>query len=317
MSTFRLQKLSRRCFLAAAGTSAAAAATMSTAPFSSCWGQDAVKKNRFRYALCNEMFGDMPLDKAFAFVAKCGYQGVEIAPFTVGMPKPVSSQRRAEIVQAAKKVNLEIVGLHWLLAKTEGFHLTTADADARKKTSAYFVELGQLCADLGGKIMVLGSPQQRNLAPGMTKEQGMKNAAECLQAAMPALEKLGVVVALEPLAPAETNFMNSAAEGVELMKLVNSTSCRLHLDCKAMSAEPTPIPELIKKYRDVFVHFHANDANRLGPGFGKLDFKPILQTLADIDYPGWVSVEPTLFELVYGRLARESIANLRRCEPKT
>ena len=79
----------------------------------------------------------------------------------------------------------------------------------------------------------------------------MKHAADVLRAALPALEKTDVTIALEPLAPAETNFINTAADGVELMELVGSPRCRLHLDCKAMAKpKPTPIPELIHKYRE-------------------------------------------------------------------
>jgi sugar phosphate isomerase/epimerase len=169
---------------------------------------------------------------------------------------------------------------------------------------------------LGGKIMVFGSPKQRDLAPGVSPEQGMKYAAQTLRTAVPAFEKADVVVALEPLRPAETNFLTTAADGVELMNLVGSPRCRLHLDCKAMASEPTPIPELIRKYRDVFVHFHANDPNGQGPGFGKLDFVPIMKALRDIEYRGWVSVEVFDFTPGVERLTRASIEYLRKCEPR-
>ena len=266
---------------------------------------------KFKYAVCNELFGDWPFEKAFAFAAKCGYNGIEIAPFTM------AGEKGAEVRQQAKQAGLDVVGLHWLLAKTEGFHLTSPDVAVRRKTADYLGELARLCGDLGGRIMVLGSPQQRNLAPGMSEQQGMKYAAEVLHAAAPTLEKTGVVIAIEPLGPEETNFLTSAAEGAELVALVDSPTCRLHLDCKAMAAERTPIPEIIHKYREQFVHFHANDPNRQGPGFGKLDFAPIMKALADIDYSGWVSVEPTDYASGAERLARESIAYLRRCAEKT
>ena len=118
---------------------------------------------------------------------------------------------------------------------------------------------------------------------------------------MPACEKADVTIALEPLAPADTNFLNTAADAVALMDMVGSPHCRLHLDCKAMAAaEGTEdclrkpgswIPDVIRKYRGLFVHFHANDPNLQGPGFGKLDFVPIMKALHDINYRGWVSVE--------------------------
>ena len=268
----------------------------------------------FRYAICNETFGDWPFEKAFAVTAACGYGGIEIAPFTIAeYVTDIPAKRRSEIRRLAERNGLKVVGLHWLLAKTKGLHLTSSDPSVRRKTAAYLGELARFCADLGGKIMVFGSPKQRDLAAGMSKEQGMKYAAEVFRAAVPALEKAEVTIALEPLTRAETNFLTTAAEGVELMNMVDSPRCRLHLDCKAMSAEPTPIPELIHKYRQVLVHFHANDPNLQGPGFGKLDFVPIMNALRDIHYQGWVSVEVFDYSPGPQRLARESIDYLRRC----
>jgi sugar phosphate isomerase/epimerase len=97
------------------------------------------------------------------------------------------------------------------------------------------------------------------------------------------------------------------------MRLVGSPHCRLHLDCLAMSTESTPIPDLLRKYRAELAHFHANDPNGMGPGFGQLDFVPIFQALREIDYAGWVSVEMFNFKLGSERLAKESIRYMCEC----
>src|ERR1041385_9090895 len=126
----------------------------------------------FRYAICNETFQDWPMDRAFAFARECGYTGIEIAPFTLGRcATKISAQQRADVWKQAQTAGLEVVGLHWLLAKTEGFHLTSPEKCVRYKTADYLCELARLCHDLGGSIMVLGSPQQRNLLPGVTKPE--------------------------------------------------------------------------------------------------------------------------------------------------
>jgi sugar phosphate isomerase/epimerase len=149
--------------------------------------------------------------------------------------------------------------------------------------------------------------------PGVTAEQAMNYAAEVFRAAMPVLEDCGVMLALEPLAPAEGNFLNTAADAVRLMGSVDHPNCRLHLDCKAMSSEAMPITDIIRANRQHLVHFHANDANRQGPGFGQLDFVPILATLQEIGYDGWVSVEVFDYSPGVERLARESAQYLRNC----
>lgn len=267
-----------------------------------------------KFAICNETFLDWPFDQAFAFARECGYTGIEIAPFTIHPDvRQISSERRNEARRQAETAGLEVIGLHWLLAKTQGLHLTSPEASIRRATASYVEDLARLCRDLGGSIMVFGSPLQRNLLPGVSYDDGMKYAAEAFQSAMPVLEDLDVTLAIEPLGPADGNFLLTAADGVKLVEMIGSAHCRLHLDCKAMASESTPIPEIIRRCAPWLVHFHANDANKLGPGFGDLDFVPIFEALGQIDYRGWVSVE--VFDYTPGieRLARESIEYMQDC----
>ena len=271
-------------------------------------------ESAMKFAICNETFQDWPFEKAFAFAAECGYTGLEMAPFTIAnLVTDISSEKRAEVRRQAEAAGLEVVGLHWLLAKTEGLYLTSPDAEVRRKTAEYLGELARFCADLGGKVMVFGSPQQRSLLPGVSHDEAMQHAADVLRAAVPALEETEVTLALEPLAPSETDFMQKATDAVRLAEMVGSPQVRLHLDCKAMSSESIPIPELIHQNRSLLAHFHANDPNLQGPGFGDLDFLPILQALGEIDYRGWVSVE--VFDYTPGveRLAGESIRHMQSC----
>ena len=274
-----------------------------------------------QYSFCNEVFRDLgwSQEKIFNYLAQCGYKGVEIAPFTINNDvNKITAAERKNLCRYAEKAGLEIVGLHWLLAGTKelGLHLTSPDPDVRKKTSAYLVSLGRFCSDLGGKVMVFGSPNERNFTPKMTWDEGFGYATEVLKRAMPALEKLGIVLALEPLGAYETNFMYCAGDAVKVAKAVGSPSCKIMLDCKAMARESTPILELIKIHAPWTVHFHANDPNFQGPGFGDLDFAPIFQTLKDTKFKGWVSVEPLEYTPGAENLATKSIAYMKKCAEK-
>jgi sugar phosphate isomerase/epimerase len=310
----KMTEQTRRHFLKQTAATLAAGAAMGTVPSPGLAAEDEKKRPAIPLAICNETFQDWPFEKAFALAAECGYQGIEIAPFTIDHDvRKISGIRRRETRRQAEKAGLEIVGLHWLLAKTEGYHVTSPDAAVRRRTAEYLGELARFCGDLGGKVMVFGSPKQRDLLPGVSRAEAMKYAAEVIDQTVPTLQKTGTRLALEPLAPSETNFMNTAADAVELIGLVNSPQCRLLLDCKAMSSEPTPMPELIRKHAAMLIHFHANDPNLQGPGFGKLDFVPIFQALREVDYPGWVSVE--VFDYTPGveALARKSIEYMKKC----
>ena len=271
-----------------------------------------------KYAICNETFGDWPRDKAFAFASECGYSGVEIAPFTLAAEaNAVSPSLRQQIRSEAKAAGLDIIGLHWLLAKTEGYHLTSSDEQIRKRTSGYLIELANLCSDLGGKIMVFGSPPQRNREAGMSLEQATENAVDVLDDVLPVCEDLGVTLAMEPLSPKETDFLTTASETAALIDRLDSPACRLHLDVKAMASEKSSAAELIRKYADYLVHFHANDPNLQGPGFGEEDFHPIFAALREIQYSGWVSVEVFDYEPGIERLVRESFSYMQQIQPQS
>src|SRR6516162_1354532 len=112
-----------------------------------------------RYAICNETFEGWDHERVCRFVAGLGYQGLEMAPFTLArLIIDVSAGRRRELRRLAEEHGLTLLGLHWLLAKTEGMQLTAPDAAVRQKTADYLVELARCCADLGGNLLVFGSP---------------------------------------------------------------------------------------------------------------------------------------------------------------
>ena len=97
-----------------------------------------------QFAICNETFQDWPFEKAFAFARECGYAGVEIAPFTIADDvKDISPEKRQEVRRGAEDAGLEVIGLHWLLAKTEGYYLTSPEASVRRSTVEYLRELAR------------------------------------------------------------------------------------------------------------------------------------------------------------------------------
>ena len=266
-----------------------------------------------KFAICQELYENWDWKKQCEFSASLGYTGLELAPFTLaGRIGEVSQETRSGYRKIAEDHGMQIMGLHWLLAKTEGLHLTKADPAIRKATSDYLIELGNACADFGGTLMVFGSPFQRNLEDGMTTEQAMANAAEVFKAALPAFADRGVEICMEPLTPKETNFINTCAQATELIEMVGEPNFTLHQDVKAMlGAEEKSIPELIAKYDGKVGHFHVNDTNLLGPGMGETDYKPILKALSESSYDGWVSVEVFDYKPGAENIARQSIEYLK------
>jgi sugar phosphate isomerase/epimerase len=267
-----------------------------------------------RYAICNETFEGWSHERVCEYVASLGYQGLEIAPFTLASRiTDVSALRRRELREQAARHGVAIIGLHWLLAKTSGLQLTSADASVRKATAGYLVELARCCRDLGGNLLVFGSPAQRRVPAGASKEQAAEYAIDTFRRAAPAFADCGVTLCVEPLSPPEADFINTAAEGVELIRRIDHPNFKLHLDVKAMSTDEAPAPDLIRRHAENMAHFHANDPNLRGPGFGLTDFVPIFQALRDTGYSGWVSVEVFDYKPDPETIARESLRYMREC----
>jgi sugar phosphate isomerase/epimerase len=267
-----------------------------------------------RFAICNELFEGWEFGRVCRFLGEIGYDGLEVAPFTLGpsigdlTPGQLTAWR-----DQARDAGLDVIGLHWLLAKTEGMHLTSSDAAARHRLGRYLVELARLCRGLGGALLVFGSPKQRSLMPGVSHEQAVARAADTFRAVLPEIADLDVTICMEPLSTAETDFVTTCAQGAHLVEAVGHPNFVLHLDVKAMSNEPVPVPDLIRQYAPSAGHFHANDANLRGPGFGETDFVPIFQALREATYDRWVSVEVFNFTPDPETVATRSLEYMRAC----
>ena len=267
-----------------------------------------------RFGLCNELFEGWNLTDTCRVLKELGYEGIEIAPFTLA-PKitDFNAHQRDEAKRAIDASGLECIGLHWLLAKTEGLYLTSPDKPTRDRTAAYFVELIKATADLGGKLMVFGSPKQRDLLPGVSSDEADGFAEEVFRAILPALDEYKVDFCLEPLAPSETNYLNTCEQAEAMIARIGHRRFVLHMDVKAQSGEVgKTVPDLIRRHAGKARHFHAQDTNLKGPGMGAVDFAPILKALVDSGYDRWVSVE--VFDYSPGAVetARTSIECLQR-----
>src|SRR4030042_3640952 len=156
-----------------------------------------------KFALCNEMFEGRPMAEICAIAKRLGYEGIEIAPFTLSRSaEDITAKQRKEVRQIIEDHGLETVGLHWLFAGPAGLHITTTDDKIWGRTRDYFSCLLDLCSDLGGKVLVLGSPKQRNVVKGQTREGAWRRAVEMLSSVLDKAGELDLTICLEPLSPA-------------------------------------------------------------------------------------------------------------------
>jgi len=272
------------------------------------------KKNTVKVSICNELFQGWTIDRVFEYAAQLGYNGVEIAPYTLAdSVTEIPTKQRKAIRHAAEDNGIEIVGLHWLLAKPEGLYINHPDEIIRIKTQEYIEALIHFCADIGGKILVHGSPHQRTVQEGWDFQQSWNFAKETFKVCLKTAQKRNVLYCIEPLDHTNTNFINTVAEGIRLLREIRHPYLKLVFDSRSASAQEKSVSEALLRALDsgYLRHIHVNDANGRGPGFGETAFVPILKSLIKYNYKGYISVEVFDFTPDPQTVASRSIGYLR------
>lgn len=252
-----------------------------------------------RISLCNEVIGGLSFPAQCTFARAVGYDGLEVAPFTLSeAPHVLPAAQRAAMRRAAADAGIAITGLHYLMRAPAGLSITTTDAATRDRSLDVMRRLCELAYDLGASVLVHGSPDQRRLEPGAEAE-GHKRAADAFAAVAGPAAQAGVVYCIEPLSARQTNCINTVAEAAAIVRAVGSPALKTMIDCSSSAVtEAEPIPDLIRRWipAGVIGHVHFNDPNRRGPGEGDLSFAPIVTALRDVGWRDVVGVEPFVYE---------------------
>jgi len=251
-----------------------------------------------RISLCNEVLAPLDFARQCAFAAATGYDGLEIAPFTLGDdPTRLGSARIAELRRAAADAGIAITGLHYVLRAPAGLSITSRDAAVRERTIEVMRALCGLCGELGGAIVVHGSPDQRQLDAG-DEADGSKRGIACFAAVADAAKQAGVTYCIEPLARNQTAFVNTVEEAAAIVRQIGNPALHTMIDCSAAAqTETEPVDTLVRRWlpSGLIAHIHFNDPNRQGPGEGDLAFGPILAALRDCGYNGDAAIEPFVY----------------------
>jgi sugar phosphate isomerase/epimerase len=169
------------------------------------------------------------------------------------------------------------------------------------------------CADIGGKILVHGSPHQRTVQEGWNSQEAWNFAKETFEACLKTARKRNVIYGIEPLAHTSTNFINTIDEALRMVKEIRHPNFKMVFDCRSASAQEKSVTESVLRSLDsrCLCHVHVNDTNGRGPGFGEPQFAPILKRLLKNRYRGYISVEVFNFDPDPQTVASRSIGYLK------
>ncbi len=270
------------------------------------------------YLMCNEVVRELEFAAQCDLAAELGYDGIELAPFTLGPnPHRLAAERVAALRRAVTDAGIRVGALHWLLVAPEGLSITSADSDVRRATRDVIDGLVTLCAELGGRVLVHGSPKQRELPEGPGRSGAIERAKEAFAWAGEAARAAGVTYCIEPLSSQETEFVTSLAEAVAIVDEIDVPALRTMIDCRAARrSEREAVEDLIARYvpSGHVRHVHVNDRNARAPGQGDDPFAPVIAALRVVGYAGDVGVEPFVYEPDGPTTAARAIGYLRGIE---
>ncbi|WP_116599773.1 sugar phosphate isomerase/epimerase family protein [Primorskyibacter marinus] len=269
------------------------------------------------YTLCNELLAKegRSLAEQARVAAALGYCGLELAPATLGdAPHDLSAQVIADLRAVIEAEGLRVTGLHWLLSGYPDLSIT--DPARQGRTQDILVKLVELCAALGGEVLIHGSPKQRLRPEGMEDAALTAHLAAFFAPVAKAAEQAGVIYCIEPLSRAEDNTINTVAQGAALARAIGSPAFKTMIDISAAGQTEPPVADLIRQWvpTGMIGHIHANDTNRGAPGMGDDPFPEIVAALLDTGWNRPVGVEP-FRTLIDARVtAATAIATLLACE---
>lgn len=249
-----------------------------------------------RYSVCNEMFGFLPLEHALDLLVASGFQGVEIAPFTVFenfLPSDIEKGIRT-LRTALSQSGLTFVGFHWLFLKPEGLRLLSEDSKDRQKAWGHLKLLLDVAGELGGGVLVLGSPVQR--AAGSTpKDRAKEFFKEGLVDAAGHAQRNRSVILLEALPSSATDMVNTLQEVRDWVTTIHHPGLSGMFDFHNTGDETEAWDVLITRYFPIIRHVHFNSREGSWPSPEKEgkdpDYRSAFRVLKEKKYDGWISLE--------------------------
>ena len=216
-------------------------------------------------------------------LAKLGFDGVEIPVFN---PDPAAYFRLGK--------RLDDLGLARTGVTVRGPDDCPISANAAVRQRGIDATKRALeCCQAGGMELLVGpyyAALGRFSGAGPTADEWSRGV-ESVRAMAEHGATCGVGLALEHLNRFETYLLNSAADCARFVRAVGHPSCGVLYDTFHSHIEEKSISGALHQCATELRHVHISENDRSTPGRGQVNWGETFDTLARLDYDGWLTIE--------------------------
>ena len=243
-----------------------------------------------KMSISNIAWGNKNFEDFLKLIKSNGCDSIELAPSLI-WNEPINSDKKSlqSLKNLLKNHDIKMVGFHSLLFNRPDLKFFK-DKESRLKTIEYLKKLSELCQELGGSQIVLGSPANRALS-GRSYESCVQQILEDFNLIADKCKKNEIYFCIEPLSKSMSDFITSSSEAGEIIKEINHENLKLHLDTKTIFENKEDLESIFDKYHDQIQHFHISELGLIEIGKSKNNHMSIAECLRKKNYKKFVSIE--------------------------
>ncbi len=221
-------------------------------------------------------------------VAKLGFDSLEIAAHHLNAYSP------AHIDEIARAAHANGIAITAGLGPSPQRNLASSDPAIRKAGRAFFEETLTNLEKLDVHVIggALHSYWPIDYSKPVDKPGDRARGIEGIASLADFAADRGVDLCLEVLNRFENHVLNTAQEGVDFVRETGKSNVKVMLDTFHMNIEENSFGEAIRTAGPLLGHFHTGENNRRVPGKGMLPWHEIGAALREINYSGFVVMEP-------------------------
>jgi len=226
----------------------------------------------------------------FQYIEKAKLAGFDVLEVSSGILL-LSDEELNALRDAAKEAGLILTAC---LGLTKDMDVSSQDEETRRRGIDYmkrlFIAMDKADIRKVGGIIYAYWPCDYSwpVDKPSVRERSIKSVREMADEAA----RLGIELEIEVVNRFEHFLINDAKEAVQYVKDVARPNVKVMLDCFHMNIEEDNMGDAIRYAGKYLGHFHIGECNRKVPGKGHMPWNELGQALRDIDYKGYVVMEP-------------------------